>query len=183
MPFGSLWIPVVVSAVAVFAMSSLIHMVLGYHKADYKGVPNEDAVAEAMRKGSLSPGVYFLPYCPDHKQMKEPAVIEKFTRGPVALITVLPSGAPAMGKHLTLWFGLCLLTSFMSAYVVRHTLTAEASAYLVMRITATVSFLGFGFGAITDYIWHGIPMSNTIRALIDALVYALVTGLVFRLLW
>ena len=44
MPFGSLWLPVMISAVVVFVASSIIHMALKYHKADYKSLPNEDAV-------------------------------------------------------------------------------------------------------------------------------------------
>src|SRR5258708_920215 len=50
MPFGSLWLPVVVSAVAVFIVSSIVHMVLRYHRADYKRLPDEDSVAAALRK-------------------------------------------------------------------------------------------------------------------------------------
>jgi len=37
-----LWLPIVLSAVAVFAASSIIHMVLGYHNSDYKKLPGED---------------------------------------------------------------------------------------------------------------------------------------------
>ena len=47
MPFGSLWLPVVLSAVAVFVISAILHMVLKYHKRDYRGLPNEEAVRAA----------------------------------------------------------------------------------------------------------------------------------------
>src|SRR5206468_6657943 len=96
MPFGSLWLPVVVSAVAVFMVSSVIHMALKYHKADIKPLPNEDAVREALAKGNPSPGLYFSPYCADHAQMGEPAVKAKFEKGPVAMFTILPKGLPMM---------------------------------------------------------------------------------------
>jgi hypothetical protein len=36
MPFGSLWLPVVVSAVAVWLVSAVLHMVLKYHRADHR---------------------------------------------------------------------------------------------------------------------------------------------------
>ena len=42
---------------------------------------------------------------------------------------------------------------------------------------------GYGFGAIQSSIWQGIPWSNTVRALIDSAIYALVTGAVFWWLW
>ena len=41
---GSLWLPVLLSAVLVFIVSALVHMVLKYHNSDYKRLPNEDAV-------------------------------------------------------------------------------------------------------------------------------------------
>ena len=38
-PVTSLWLPIVLSGVLVFVASSLIHMVLGYHKGDYRALP------------------------------------------------------------------------------------------------------------------------------------------------
>ena len=49
-PLMSLWLPILLSAVFVFVMSSIIHMVLGYHRADYRKLPAEDEFMEAMRK-------------------------------------------------------------------------------------------------------------------------------------
>src|SRR5262245_46469303 len=122
MPLGSLWLPGVVSAVAVFLLSSILHMVLKYHRADYKKLPDEDAIADAVRKAGPSPGLYFLPYC-EMSQMKDPAMVKKFTDGPVGTLTVLRNGPPAFGKSLAQWFLLSLLTSFVVAYVARHTLS------------------------------------------------------------
>ena len=183
MPFGSLWLPVIVSAVVVFVASSILHMALKYHKADYKPLSNEDAVRDALAKGNLAPGIYFTPYCPDMKQMKEPAIMEKFKKGPVALVTVLPKGAPDMPKHLALWFAFSVLVSFVAAYVARHTLQPGADGMLVMRITGTVAFAGYALSQLSDSIWKGQPWSNTLRHVVDGLIYALLTGLTFRLMW
>jgi len=183
MPIGSLWIPVVVSAIVVFLGSSLVHMLLKYHRADYKALPHENAVREALGKTGAAPGVYFTPYCPDMKGMKEPAMKEKFEKGPVALITLYPKGAPALPKHLALWFAFSLFVSFVAAYVARHTLQPGADGLLVMRITGSVAFTAYGVSHLSDSIWKGQPWANTLRALIDAAIYALLTGLTFRLLW
>ena len=42
---------------------------------------------------------------------------------------------------------------------------------------------GYGLGYIQDSIWKAVPWSNSLRGLLDAAIYAVVTGLVFRLLW
>ena len=183
MPIGSLWLPVIVSAVVVFLASSVIHMALKYHTADIKSLPNEAAVRDAIAKGNPSPGLYFSPYCADHKQMNEPAIKEKFAKGPVAMITILPKGAPKMSKHLSQWFAFSVLVSFVAAYVARHTLHTGDDGMLVMRITGTVAFAGYALSNISDSIWKGQPWGNTWRAMIDGAIYALLTGITFRLLW
>ena len=183
MPFGSLWVPVIVSAVVVFVASSILHMAIKYHQADYKPLPNEDAVREAIARGNLAPGVYVTPHCPDMKQMKEPAIMAKFEKGPVAMLTVMPKGAPVMQKHLALWFGFSLFVSFVAAYVARHTLHPGDDGMLVMRITGTVAFAAYALSHLSDSIWKGQPWANTCRAALDGVIYALLTGLTFRLLW
>lgn len=182
MPFGSLWLPVVLSAVAVFIVSAILHMALKYHKRDYKALPNEEAVRAALG-GNLAQGLYMTPYCSDMKQMREPVMKEKFMKGPVATIVIRPRGEIAMGKYLALWFVFTLFASFVAAYVARHTLAPGASGIDVMRITGTIAFCIYGLGNITDSIWKGQPWSNTALELLDGAIYAVVTGLVFKLLW
>jgi Flp pilus assembly protein TadB len=178
-----LWLPVVVSAVAVFVVSAIVHMVLRYHRADYKRLSDEDSVAEAVRKVGPPPGLYFIPYCAEMAQMKDTAMRKKFEDGPVAHLIVLRNGLPGMGKNLVQWFLLCFLVSLVTAYVARHTLSVGANGLEVMRLTGTVAFAAYAFGYLQDSIWKGIPWSNSLRGLIDAVLYALTTGLVFRWLW
>lgn len=182
MPFGSLWLPVVVSAVAVWLVSAVLHMVLKYHRADFKQLSNEESVGQALRAATSGPGVYVIPYC-EMSQMKDPAVQKRYEDGPVGLLTVMRSGMPNMGKLLGLWFLFCFLVSFVTGYVARHSLDPGAYGMEVMRLAGTVAFVGYGFGYIQDSIWHGMPWSNTLRGLLDALIYGVVTGLVFRFLW
>lgn len=183
MPFGSLWLPVVVSAVAVWLVSAVLHMVLKYHRADYKQLADEEGAAAALRKAASAPGVYVIPYCTDMSKMKDPAFRKRYEDGPVALITLMRSGVPNMGKSLGQWLLFCFLVSFVTGYVARHTLGFDSDLLTVLRITGTVAFIGYGFGYFQDSIWKGIPWSNSLRGLLDAAIYGLVTGLVFRFLW
>jgi hypothetical protein len=183
MPFGSLWLPVVVSAVVVFVASSILHMALRYHKADYKSLPNEGAVREAVGKGDPAPGIYITPHCTDMKQLKDPAVQAQYVKGPIALLTVFPKGVPNMAKHLTLWFALNLLVSFVAAYVARYTLQPGDDGLLVMRITGTVAFASYAVSELSNSIWKGQPWANTTRFLLDGAIYALLTGLTFQMMW
>jgi len=183
MPFGSLWLQVILATVAVFVVSSIAHMVFKHHKRDYKQLSNEDSVAEVMRKAGPAPGVYFIPFCADMSRMKDPAIQKKFADGPVGLITLMRHGPPTLGKHLVQWFFFCFLVSFTAAYVARHTLTPGAEGLTVMRITGAVALAGYAYGYLQDSIWKGIPWSNSLRGIADSVAYALVTGLIFRLMW
>lgn len=179
----ALIVPLVVSAVAVFIVSSLIHMVIQWHKSDYLGLAKEDAVAEALRASNPTPGVYNLPYCASMRAMGSPEMQAKLRNGPVAMIVVRPNGVPAMGKFLGLWFVYCLLVSLFSAYLAGRTLAAGAPDLAVLRFVGTIAFVGYGLGNIVDSIWKGFPWSATFKNVFDGLLYALATAGVFCWLW
>lgn len=179
----SLWLPILVSAVLVFVVSSILHMALTYHRKDYRPLSREAEAMDAVRLSSPEPGVYFFPHMPDHKEMKKPENMAKFEKGPVGLLTILPSGPPTMGKQLGLWFAFSLLIGISCAYLAGRTLAAGAPYLTVFRVTGTVAFLAYGYGQILDSIWKGQPWGNTARGLFDALVYGLVTGGAFGWLW
>ena len=87
----ALWLPILLAAVVVFIASSIIHMVLPYHRSDYRKLPEEERVTEALRAAGVTQGpVYHFPYS-THKDMKSPETMEKFKRGPVGLLTIFPS--------------------------------------------------------------------------------------------
>src|SRR5258707_14696781 len=96
---AALWLPILLSAVIVFIASSIMHMVLPYHKNDYSQLPDEDKVMGALRGVGLKRGLYVFPYC-THQNMKAPETMEKYKQGPVGFLTIMPSGPPAMPKFL-----------------------------------------------------------------------------------
>src|ERR1043166_5498851 len=102
-PLTSLWLPIVLSAVIVFVASSIMHTLLTYHQGDYQPVPDEAKVLAVLRAAGLKRGYYHFPFC-SHKEMKSPAMMEKYQQGPVGLMTVFPSGPPAMPKFLGMGF-------------------------------------------------------------------------------
>jgi hypothetical protein len=98
-PLTALWLPILLSAVIVFLASFIMHMVLSYHKSDYRRLPDEDRVTDAMRGAGVTPGpAYFFPYF-SFKEMKSAPVIEKMKRGPVGLLTVAAQRAACDGKE------------------------------------------------------------------------------------
>ncbi len=179
----ALWLPIVLSAVCVFFASALIHMVLGYHKSDHGKLPGEDAITASMREAGVPPGSYALPHCANPKDMGSPEMLEKYQQGPVGLVTVMPNGAPAMGKLLGLWFVFCLVISVFAAYVTGRCLGPGVEYMAAFRMASTTAFLGYSASEPIASIWKGQPWSITLKHLFDGLIYALLTGGVFGSLW
>jgi hypothetical protein len=181
-PLSALWLPIVLSAVIVFIASSVMHMVLPYHRGDYRKLPDEDKLLPALRSAGLNRGLYIFPFW-THKEMNQPAVIEKYNQGPVGMMTVFPSGPPVMPKFLGLWFGFCLLIGFFVAYLTAHTVPPGVHYLRVFRIVGTAAFLAYGLGNLSNGIWKGQTFSFTIKEVLDGLVYALLTAGTFGWLW
>jgi hypothetical protein len=180
---GALWLPIVLSAVLVFVLSSIIHMVLRYHNADYTPLPNEDAVRAAIRSGNPAPKQYIIPYCASPKEMESPEAKRKFIEGPVGVLNLKPAGAPGMGASLTQWFLFILVVSFMVAYVASHALPPGTPYLGVFRIVGAVAFLAYAAGQLPAAIWMGKPWVVAIKEAFDGLVYGLATAGVFGWLW
>ena len=122
-PLSALWLPILLSAVIVFVASSIMHMLLPYHQSDYQKLPDEDKVLATLGGLNLKRGLYIFPFC-THKEMKSPAVLEKFKQGPVGMMTIRPTGMPAMGKFMVQWFVYCLVVGFFVAYLTGHTVAS-----------------------------------------------------------
>jgi hypothetical protein len=179
---AALWLPILLSAVIVFVASSIMHMVLPYHRNDYGQLPDEDKILAVLRAASLKRGLYVFPYC-THKDMKSPALIEKQKQGPVGFLTILPSGPPVLAKFLIQWFVFCLVIGFFVAYLAAHTLAPGTNYLEVFRVVGTASFLAYGLGSLSNGIWKGQKWSVTIKEVIDGLVYGLLTAGIFGWLW
>ncbi len=82
----SLWLPILLAAVAVFLVSAILHMVFKYHNGDFAALPDEDGVMSALRPFQLAPGEYTMPHCTDQSQMKDPQYLEKLNQGPVGIL-------------------------------------------------------------------------------------------------
>ncbi len=180
----SLWLPILLSAVTVFVISSLIHMVIKWHASDYNGFANEDAVRAAIRAGNAAPGKYVVPYCPDMKDMASDAMKQKYAEGPVGHITLLPNGAPNMGKYLGLWFLWSLAIAVVAALLTSRLVALDAThARTAAKLVGAVTFIAHAFGTITESIWMGRPWSASGKNLLDAALYAIGSGAVFYWLW
>jgi hypothetical protein len=179
---ASLWLPILLSAVAVFIVSSIIHMFLGYHSADYRRLPAEDEFMAAVRKLDIPPGDYMVPCPTSHAAFKDPAFQEKFKAGPRAMMTVFGPDT-GMGAQLGLWFLYAVLIGVTAAYISGRALGPGAHYLKVFRFAGATAFYGYSLAHLQASIWYKKSWGTTLRNVFDGLVYGLVTAGFFGWLW
>ena len=180
---GTLLLPVLLASALCLVAGFVLWMVLPLHKADFRPFADEASLADAVRRQNLPPGQYIMPYCPDPRQMKNPAMQAKFAQGPVGYMVLSPAGQPGIGRNLALMFLYHAVVSFFIAYIAVHTLQPGTAYLEVFRVTGAVAFLAYSAAVIPGAIWFGRPWGPVWREVLDGLVFALLTAGVFGWLW
>lgn len=180
---GALWLPIVVAAVVVFVASSVIHMFLPWHKGDFRRLPGEDGIRDALAGKDIPPGDYYTPYASGTEEMRSEAWQAKCNAGPVMFVTVLPNRVPAMGGQLAAWLVYCAVVGLFAAYLTGAALGPGAHYLAVFRISGAAAFMGYSLALAQGSIWYAKGWGATLRSMIDGLVYGLLTGGVFGWLW
>jgi hypothetical protein len=179
----ALWLPILLSAVIVFVASSIIHMAPLWHRGDYPKVPNQDKVQEALRPFAIPQGDYMLPRASNMKEMRTPEHMEKLTKGPVMVLTVLPNGSFSMARNLVQWFLYTLIVSFFTAYIASRALPVGTEYLRVFQLVGATAFVGYSLALLQMSIWYRRAWSLTVKALFDGLIYGLLTAGTFGWLW
>ena len=179
----SLWLPIALSAVFVFVVSSVIHMATPWHKSDNKRTPDEDKVMEALRPFAVPPGDYMMPRPERAADLKSPEFNAKMERGPVMVFTVLPNGKMNMGKSLILWFAYSVVISTFAAFLCIHTAGVGATYHRVFGVAAVAAFLGYAGALWQSSIWYARSWTTTLKSTIDGLIYAGLTAGTLGWLW
>ena len=182
-PVAALWLPILVSAALTWIASMMIWMLMPYHRSDYCGFPEEDAVRNALRAQQLKPGQYNIPNVASRKELDTPEGRRKFEEGPVGFVTHLPNRVPPVGRQLIVIFVYYLLVGAAVAYVASRTLAGQTPGYLVFQVTGTVAWMAYGLAAVPDAVWFGRPWRAVAKQLLDAFILGLMTGGVFVWLW
>ena len=182
-PLVSLWLPILLSAVIVFIASSIIHMVLPWHKNDYARLPEEEKARAALRPLAIPPGDYMVPCPQDRRELASPEFKARVNEGPNLVVTVLPNGPWSMGRNLGLWFVYLVVIALYSAYVAGRALPAGTHYLVVFRFVGATAFAGFALALWQMAIWYRRSWGTTIRSTVDGLIYATLVAGTFGWLW
>lgn len=177
-----LWLPILIATVCVFFASSIIWMLLPYHKPDIKAIPNEAEFDEAINKLGIAPGFYMYPNCQNAKDMKSEAFKARWKSGPWGTINVM-GHQPNFAMNLLKTFIAYGLITVMVAYISGMALGPGADYMNVFRVVATAGILGHCMGALAGSFFLGTPTRFIVTCFIDGVIFALITAGVFASMW
>jgi hypothetical protein len=174
----SLWLPIILSAVALFFASFLSWMALQLHKRDWLKLPAEDKLLTAVREMNVAPGNYMFPMCETAAERNSPEHQKKWAEGPRGVMTVF--GRFSMGQNLALTFTYFLVVSFCIGYLATLALPPGAPPMDVFRFVSTAGLLTFLAAIVQHAIWF---RCRIVGHVIESVAYAAIIGAVFAGLW
>ena len=179
-----LWLPILLSGLAVFFISFLMWMVMPHHKPDWVAMPDEDGFMKHLRdQGMKSPGQYTFPHCSEGAQMRDPEFLKKYSDGPKGFLILREEGPGNMGANLAKSFAFNVITAALVGYVATMAIQPGADSMFVFRFTSTVAFLANSMALVWGAVWFSRSWSSTLKEMFDGAVYAAATGALFMVFW
>lgn len=178
----ALWLPILLSASAVWIVSAIVWMALPHHKSDFIRLPDEDGFMDYIRKSGIKPGNYGFPDCHSSGAMKSEKVQKAWVEGPVGHLSIWKTPL-TMGDKMLATFVVYLVVSILIAYLARIAIPGTASFAKVFQVTATAGILAYCFSSIPSGIWWGAYKRTIAANFIDGVVCGVITGAIFAWLW
>ncbi len=181
-----LWLPILLSAAAVWFFALIAWTALPHHKQDWIGLPDpprgEDGFMEYIRKSGIKPGNYIFPDGRGRAAMQSEKVQKAWKEGPVGHLSVWPTPL-TMGGKMVATFIVNLVVSTLIAYLTRIAIPGPASFAKVFQVAATAGILAYCFSSIPNALWFSAYKRSIVASVIDGLVYGATTGAIFAWRW
>ena len=183
----SLWLPILLSAAAVWIVSTIFGMPFLHHKNDFIGLPptEEDAFMAFLRTSGIKPGNYLFPDFRTRAAMESEKVTKALKEGPVGHLSLwrTPLNGGGMGGKLAGTFIVYLVVSTLIAYLASVALTKPAEFAKVFQVVGTAGILAYSFSFIPSAIWFGAYKRTIVAGIIDGIVCGAITGAIFAWRW
>lgn len=182
---GALWLPIILSAVAVFIASALAWMLVGHHSKDHQGLgeERERKLIEALKSINIAPGVYGFPDM--HKAMsrdEQRKMFDTMFQNPVGLLRVWRH--PNMGVNMFMSFVIYLVASTLIAYLgwaaFGH---AKVEFTKIFQVLGTAGVLTYTIASLPGDVWFQNSKRAMVLNVLDGVVFGLITGAIFAWRW
>lgn len=178
----TLWLPILLSTIAIFFCSFLSWMVFQLHQKDWVKLDHEDALMETIREMDPPDGNYLFPGTESPSEMQDEAYQAKYKAGPRGIMTLLPE--VNMGRNLALtmlyFFVCCCTFAYLASFALKPGSNPGADFITVFRFVATVALFTFSAAVVQHAIWFRM---RVVGHVIESIAYSLIAGAIFAALW
>jgi hypothetical protein len=166
-----------------FVWGAICWIALPHHHDDFRALPkaDEDSVSNALAAANVRPAQYALPHFANYGGMKDPALAQRYERGPNATIIVSAPGPCMAGSTFVKGFVLDLVAAFAAAVVYHYATTGMAEAWKRVAFFAGVGALVHGFPALQQVVWMKGPLRTALTHTFDGVVGFVLLALTFDL--
>ncbi len=177
-----LWLPILLSAAAIWFVSIIASMALPHHKQDFIALPDEDGFMDDLRKRGIKPGNYLFPDFRTRKAMESDKVKKALSEGPVGHLSVWKTPL-TMGDKMVATFIVHLFVCTLIAYLTRIAIPGAAPFAKVFQVAATGGILAYCFSHLPSAIWWGSYKRTIIANIVDGILYGVIIGVIFAWRW
>lgn len=171
--------------IAMFAWTSIAHMVLPLGEAGVKEIPNEPAALAALQTAiGQSPGLYIFPGMglgPDATNQQKSAAMDqygqKLAANPSGILIYRPPGAaPISARFFVTEFLTELAGCFLAVFLLAQTRLATFGSRLAF--VAAAGLMASIMTNISYWNWYGFPTNYTLAYMFTQFVGFVVAGLI-----
>jgi len=167
--------------IVLFVWGAVSHMFLGVGEAT--PMPNEPAMAAAMKANLTEPGIYFMPGMDMKKKMtaeEEAAWTARYKEGPNAILVYHPVGEDAMSaKQLGVEFASNLAAALVVGMILTLAVVSWGRGVIISTLVGLAGWLSIN---VSYWDWYGFPTNFVTSELIEQVVGFLLAGFVMGFL-
>lgn len=172
-----LWLPILVAGIVTHVLSTLAWVVLPHHRPEWQRLPDEDSLHATITK-SVPAGQYIFPYARDGETVKTEQFQEKADQG-TGMLIVWPTQTN-MGKAILQTLISFLIIAFVIGYMASIALPRGAAFVKVLQFVTTAGLLAHVSAKFPFVFWFRRKIAMDV---LDGVVFAVATGLIFAALW
>ncbi len=173
-----LWLPIVATGVATHVYCTLAWMILPHHKPEWTKIPVEDDLQDLISSRGVIPGQYMVPYAAGGQEAASAEFQQKVKKCRGML--VLWEGPTNMGKAIGSTLAFFFVAAFCIGYLASLALAPGAEFMKVFQFVATAGLLTHCAAHFPHVFWFPRKIA---MELLDGVVLASLTGLIFAALW
>lgn len=166
----------VLGAVVFYVWGALSWMVIPWHDAAIRPLPQEQLVSDTLKTVVKDPGLYMFPHAVDAQGNRDQAAwAARYQAGPIGWLIFSPEGKPPMSPAV---FVRGFVNALAIAALLMWILWASRLARTVHRIhlAAAVGLIAGLAVHVSHWNWLGFPAAFTIVGVLDLLAGFILMG-------